>query len=185
MPVKNRPNPMSIRSKNALAEALLALMLREAFDDISISDITDKAFLSRQTFYTNFSKKEDILEYLLDGLFARYQAQLQQGRCEPDNFIVDYFIFWNNSREFLALLFKQNLGYIFQERNRIFFMEQSESLNGFFTVETWQLPYIKASMAGLTYELLCMWLLQNEGISLDFLTGIAKNLLEGKIFSDI
>ena len=90
---------MSIRSKNALAEALLALMLREAFDDISISDITDKAFLSRQTFYTNFSKKEDILEYLLDGLFARYQAQLQQGRCEPDNFIVDYFIFWNNSRE--------------------------------------------------------------------------------------
>ena len=64
-------------------------------------------------------------------------------------------------------------------------MEQSESLNGFFTVETWQLPYIKASMAGLTYELLCMWLLQNEGISLDFLTGIAKNLLEGKIFSNI
>ena len=173
---------MAIRSKNALAEALLALMMRRAFDDISISDITGKAFLSRQTFYTNFSKKEDILEYLLNGLFSRYRVQLKQAGGDPDNFIVDYFIFWNNSREFLALLFKQNMGYLFQERNRIFFMEESECLDRFFSVEPWQLPYIKASMAGLTYELLCMWLVNGEGLSLEFLTNMAKNLLEGKIF---
>ncbi len=182
MPIKSSSNPMSIRSKNALAEALLALMMKEDFNNISISDITDKALLSRQTFYTNFSKKENILEYLMDGLFARYKEQLRLIAPDPDNFIVDYFIFWNGNRNFLSLLLGQNLGYIFQERNRKFFMEESDSLNGFFTVEDWQMPYLKAGIAGLTYELLCMWLLDDESLSLDMLSSIARNLLQGKIF---
>ena len=53
-------NPMSIRSKNALSSSLLKLMMYKHFTDISISDITERAGLSRQTFYTNFEKKEDI-----------------------------------------------------------------------------------------------------------------------------
>ena len=64
MLAQKRENPMSVRSKSALAQSLLRMMIDKPFDEISISDITERAGLSRQTFYTNFIKKEDILKYL-------------------------------------------------------------------------------------------------------------------------
>ena len=84
-------NPMAIRSKNALSEALLKLMMYKPFRDVTVSDITGRAGLSRQTFYTNFQKKEDILIYLIQGLFRRYLDKITQVRPVPENLLIDYF----------------------------------------------------------------------------------------------
>lgn len=177
-------NPMAIRSKNALSSALLKLMMYKKFNDISISDITERAGLSRQTFYTNFQKKEDILIYLIHGLFLRYYDRITSSKPMPENLIIDYFIFWGDSREFLTLLFSQNMGYLFQDCNRAFFVEDTESINDIFTAEDWQLPYIKASLAGITYELLLIWITRDQGLSVDVLTSLTTNLLGGKLFSN-
>ena len=177
-----RVNPMTIRSKSALSQALLKLMMSKPFDEIAISDITDRAGLSRQTFYTNFNKKEDILNYLLNGLFDKYQARLMAEKTITSSFIVDYFLFWDDNKEFLALLFSQKLGYLFQEKNRAFFMDSIENMDELFMVEVWQLPYIKASLAGLTYELLWMWIVNDQGLSVNILTALASNILGGRIF---
>ena len=115
-----RENPMSIRSKNALSQTLLKLMMYKPFDDIAISDITARAGLSRLTFYTNFERKEDILVYLLHGLYRRYLDKLAAAPPVPDNLMIDYFLFWGDSRDFLSLLFKQNMGWLFQNCNRAF-----------------------------------------------------------------
>jgi AcrR family transcriptional regulator len=174
---------MAIRSKNALSSSLLKLMMYKPFDDISISDITERAGLSRQTFYTNFQKKEDIIFYLLYRLFERYHDKISASKPVPENLIIDYFIFWGDSRDFLSLLFKQDMGYLFQNCNRAFFVEDTDSLNDMFTAEPWQLPYIKASLAGITYELLYMWITKDQGLSVDVLNSMTVNLLGGKLFS--
>ena len=178
-----RENPMAIRSKNSLSSSLLKLMMYRPYEDISISDITERAGLSRQTFYTNFQKKDDILLYLIHRLFQRYYDKLAAARPVPENLIIDYFIFWGDSRDFLSLLFAQGLGYLFQDSNRSFFVEDTDILNDLFTAESWQLPYIKASLAGVTYELLFMWFTRDQGLSVDVLTSMTLNLLGGKIFS--
>lgn len=67
--IKNTTNPAAIRSRNALATSLVSLLLERPLKDITIEDITSSAGLSRQTFYTNFSQKEDILENSLNQLF--------------------------------------------------------------------------------------------------------------------
>ena len=174
-------NPMSIRSKNALSEALLKLMIHTPLNDITISDITHKARLSRQTFYTNFSKKEDILKYLIDGLFDRYSHHLTDFHSDPSSLLVDYFFYWDQHRDFLVLLFRHKQGYIFQEQNRSFF-RKNESLSHILTHDEQKQPYIRASLAGLTYELLWLWLTDDEGLSIDKLTILAGNLLAGNIF---
>ena len=97
--------------------------------------------------------------------------------------MIDYFIFWGDSRDFLTLLFKHNLGYLFQEANRSFFVDDTDVLNPIFTAESWQLPYIKASLAGITYELLMIWITKDQGLSVDVLTQMTLNLLGGKIFA--
>lgn len=178
-----RENPMAIRSKNALASSLLELMMRRHYGDISISDITEHAGLSRQTFYTNFQKKDEILNYLIGRLFQRYHNRLTSSRPVPENLLIDYFIFWGDSRDFLALLFKHQLGYIFQDCNRSFFIEDTDMLDDMFTAQDWQLPYIKASLAGVTYELLFMWITKDQGLSVDVLNSMTLNLLGGKIFA--
>lgn len=174
-------NPMSIRSKNALSEALLKLMIYTPLKDITISDITHRARLSRQTFYTNFSKKEDILHYLVQGLFARYSQRLADLCHNPSGLIVDYFFYWDQHRDFISMLFHHGQGYIFQEHNRAFFRDE-EILNSILSIEEWKQPYIRASIAGLTYELLWLWLTNDQGLSIDKLTILAGNLLAGNIF---
>ncbi len=176
-------NPMAIRSKNALSEALLKLMMYKPFRDVTVSDITGRAGLSRQTFYTNFQKKEDILIYLIQGLFRRYLDKITQVRPVPENLLIDYFLFWGDSREFLTLLYKQDMGYLFQECNRAFFLEDTDLLNDMFTCEEWQLPYIKASIAGVTHELLFLWLTRDQGLSVDRLGTMTRNLLGGRLFA--
>ena len=96
---KKRENPMSVRSKSALSQALLSLMLQKDFDYISIQEITNRAGLSRQTFYTNFEKKEDILNYLLSCLFDKYLKQLEAQKITPEYFMIDYLAFWDDSRD--------------------------------------------------------------------------------------
>ena len=177
---EKRENPAAIRSKNALAQSLLALLMKQSIDNISISEITSKAGLSRQTFYTNFSKKEDILDYILAGLFRKYKARMETVRSAPGNFIIDYFIFWDKNKEFLDLLFSRNMGHLFCDYNRVFFTEDLP--DEIFASEQWQIPYIKASLAGLTNELLRLWIMNDQGLSVNVLSAIAKNLLTGSIF---
>ncbi len=184
MLTQKHENPMSVRSKNALSQALLKLMMYKPFNEIAISDVTGRAGLSRQTFYTNFQKKDDILVYLLHGLFQRYLDKLTAARPVPENLLIDYFLFWGDSRDFLSLLFRQDLGYLFQNCNRAFFIEDTDVLNDLFTCEPWQLPYIKASLAGVTYELLYMWITRDQGLTVDVLSGLTRNLLGGKLFGN-
>ena len=181
--MSKRENPMAVRSKNAFAQSLLALMMKQSFDSISISDIADKSGLARQTFYTNFNKKEDILDYMLKGLFQRYGSSLLETNASSSALIIDYFLFWDKNKDFLSLLFRQGLGHLFQKSNREFFANEVPNIDGLFEAEEWQIPYIKASIAGITYELLYLWIAEDMGLSINTLSTVADNLLAGKLFS--
>ena len=61
-----------VRTKRDLANALEELLEEKSFDEISIKEITDKALISKNTFYNNFEDKNDLLTFL----FARYEAYL-------------------------------------------------------------------------------------------------------------
>ena len=52
-----KENPMSVRSKDSIEEALLYLMLEQPYKSITIRSLTERAGLSRQTFYLNFADK--------------------------------------------------------------------------------------------------------------------------------
>ena len=170
-------NPMAVRSKNALAQALLRLMLQKPFRDISISEITSAAGLARQTFYTNFNRREDILVYLLDGLSARLAEHFRTGGVPDSAVILDYFMFWNHNSDFLSLLFNNGLGYLFDDCNRRFFASAFP-----LDCPPAQNRYIRSSLAGLTGELVHLWLTDGEGLCLDDLSAVAENLLEGRVF---
>lgn len=108
--INTSDNPASLRSKMYLVEALLELMVEKNYENISIKELTDKAKLSRRTFYTNFETKEDILKYHFDTLVSEYIEILQTYESLTAKDIAkEYFSYWFSHRNLLLLLRKNNL----------------------------------------------------------------------------
>ena len=49
------------RTRDALGDALVALMQEKPFDTITVQDVLDRAKVGRSTFYAHFSDKDDLL----------------------------------------------------------------------------------------------------------------------------
>jgi AcrR family transcriptional regulator len=61
----SKPNRQVQRTKSWIFEAVMLLMDEKPYDKITVSDITEKAGIARQTFYRNFGDKDDVVfEYL-------------------------------------------------------------------------------------------------------------------------
>jgi AcrR family transcriptional regulator len=51
----------SARTRKALYEALISLILRKGYEAITIQDLIDEADVGRSTFYAHYTSKEDLL----------------------------------------------------------------------------------------------------------------------------
>jgi AcrR family transcriptional regulator len=64
------------RTRRALHEALIALILRKGYEAITIQDILDEANVGRSTFYAHYGGKEELLR----GGFDKLRADLTTAR---------------------------------------------------------------------------------------------------------
>jgi AcrR family transcriptional regulator len=62
-------DPRVLRSRQMLMEALLRLLTRKEFDDISIQEIADEATLNRATFYLHYPDKNALLQAMTAARF--------------------------------------------------------------------------------------------------------------------
>jgi len=97
-------------SKKMISDALLKLLQDKSMDEITVSQITTKAKIGRNTFYNHFQKKEDILDYLMQGYLEGFKDKLGQN-ANPS---VRDILFWRFN------IIKENpLLIIFQKHNDI------------------------------------------------------------------
>jgi AcrR family transcriptional regulator len=61
------------RTRRALHDALLALMIEKGYDAVTVQDVIDRADVGRSTFYSHFTDKRDLLDHGLDELRAMLQ----------------------------------------------------------------------------------------------------------------
>jgi AcrR family transcriptional regulator len=70
----------AIRTRMALAEALMTLAPQEGFDALEISKLTATAGVGRSTFYKHFADKDDFLINSFAGMVAGFDAAAQRNR---------------------------------------------------------------------------------------------------------
>src|SRR6201985_344429 len=68
-------DPRILRSRRMLMEALLRLLNRKEFEDISIQEITDEATLNRATFYLHYPDKNALLQAMTAARFGELIAR--------------------------------------------------------------------------------------------------------------
>jgi AcrR family transcriptional regulator len=62
-------DPRILRSRRMLMDALVRLLSKKEFDDISIQEIADEATLNRATFYLHYADKSALLQAMTDVRF--------------------------------------------------------------------------------------------------------------------
>ena len=70
-------NEQSEFSKQCLTDALFLLLEHKPFQKITIKELTEKAGVSRLTFYRSFDTKEDILKRYYRIHFSQYMEYLE------------------------------------------------------------------------------------------------------------
>ncbi|MFE3255124.1 TetR/AcrR family transcriptional regulator [Nocardia sp. NPDC059091] len=74
MPVEDR---RVRRSRRALRDAMVSLVLERGYANVTVEDITGRADLGRATFYTHYTDKDDLLNRVVSDLIEDLQQRLQ------------------------------------------------------------------------------------------------------------
>src|SRR6266852_7930689 len=68
-PETETTDPRILRSRRMLMDSLAKLLIRKAFEDISIQEIADEATLNRATFYLHYADKNALLQAMTESRF--------------------------------------------------------------------------------------------------------------------
>ena len=103
-------NSANIMVKQCITEALLRLMQKKSFQQISISEITRIAGVGRVSFYRNYQSKEDILyQYLLNQFNQHFQKISSEGKIQTTRDIfVNIFAFLKSCYWMLSILYEKD-----------------------------------------------------------------------------
>jgi AcrR family transcriptional regulator len=102
-------HPSAIRSRNEIAGALLGLMEKYPYNEITVKQIILETALVRKTFYRNFSSKDDVLIYIIKKVLSDYFNAINSGKADV---LTNIFMFADRNRRLLILLDKNNMLYV-------------------------------------------------------------------------
>lgn len=148
------------QSKKSLTDALLKVMEQYDFKEITVTQISQEAKLSRKTFYRLFKNKEEILDQFLINIMNEFSQKIKDEEISDYwNIIRMYFDFWEEKKELLLLFKKNNLLFLLYEISykysfNIFNMVHSEKN---FLKSSDSLPYILAYSIGGLHSMLIKW----------------------------
>ncbi|WP_295729496.1 TetR/AcrR family transcriptional regulator [uncultured Limosilactobacillus sp.] len=93
--------------KLCLADAYVELLKKKYADQITINQITNKASVSRSTYYRHFTSKDDLLKFKLLTIIGRKRADLSANLSNVE--LIRYFFnLMADNHELLKILVKNN-----------------------------------------------------------------------------
>lgn len=110
------PIPKQSKSKAAIFDAFLSLLMETGFENISATDIIERSNYSRSAFYSSFTDKYDLLEKLIDYqlelyFHSSYDVYIVNGSQIKDMYLpmLSTLTYSYENRRFLHLLFNNKL----------------------------------------------------------------------------
>lgn len=110
---------MPSHSTQAIVQALLDLLKKRRFSDITITEITKTAQVSRLTYYRHFEQKEDIISLYYEEMFRELLRLFDVRHTEKRRLyevIAFTLAYFHTQRNTLDLLIKNNLTYLMLAR---------------------------------------------------------------------
>jgi len=152
------------RTRDALGDALVALMQEKPFETITVQDVLDRAQVSRSTFYSHYSDKDDLLMSDAEEFFESISMALSAHGDKSDRVfpIREFFTHLSDVQPFFKALVKSGKYQENMELARGHFARGIErrlsELPRGKSIPPHQLPAIAFTHAGALLSLLTWWL---------------------------
>ena len=172
-------HPSNQFARACLSQSLIELMQTHDYSAISITQIVQKAGVSRMTYYRNFNSKEDILRDYMDEIIAHYIEDIQN-LPENEGFqdyshirhCLEYF---KNYSDFVLCLAKANLTEILLNGLNSYMLYAGDADGTSFAGKC-RLYYY----AGALYNVYMQWLKDGMREDLDVLAQIIYEQVHGR-----
>lgn len=183
-------NPTAVQSKQWILQSFLSLMNEKTFQEITVSEISERAQVVRKTFYRNFGSKEDVLQACFDLLVSEFTSELARlPAITIRDALYTLFTLCENHKDFLLSLQRSKmLGFLLDQWNialpRIHELLLDKIVDFPATTSSKQLEYLLAFNVGGTWNLLIKWI--HEGMAqsphdlADIITDVVSNALSPK-----
>ncbi len=104
------PQEKNTYVKKQITEALIKLMSKKRINDISISEICEKAQVGRASFYRNYDSKEEVIQHHTDALINGWAEDIDKDpSANIYNFFQSLFQHFQMNQSFYKILYKQNM----------------------------------------------------------------------------
>ncbi|MEM7030531.1 MAG: TetR/AcrR family transcriptional regulator [Chloroflexota bacterium] len=163
MSTKNSNDPRAKRTRQWLQTALRELMEEKPYQKIKVSEITQRAEVSRPAFYLHYVDKDDLLMSLFDdvlgGFRLRLTEELSQENIDLHLFCKLVFVYWGKNADALRILLDAGIERQLLDRFRKDIHEMSvevrtASADGYHAI----IPYVDDFLAGGGYLMLRRWI---------------------------
>lgn len=173
------------QSKQKMVRALLTLMEQYDYKEITVTQITQEAQLSRKTFYRLFSEKDEILALFFEGLFHECFTQIKALKVQHYWDVVQvFFDFWEERKDLLSLLQKNNLLQRVFEQSYQYSMQIFEFVHSKEIADSLSLPlpYMLAYSVGGMHSMLLKWVEKDMNIpSAELISKLKSGFLSDNI----
>jgi AcrR family transcriptional regulator len=162
--VPARPDRRVRRTREALRDALLALLVERGWDDIDVQALCVRADIGRSTFYLHFPNKEALLRGSLADLRQALRERAsgpQPGTAAaavPLAFLGGLIAHVHAQQQVFRALLGRRSGQIVQERFREMLVELVEQDLGLPPDADWPARAGAHCLAGALFQLLVWWL---------------------------
>lgn len=138
-------------SKECIFTALMSLMEQKPFEKISITEIAQKAGVSRNAVYRNFNTKEEILKDSISGITAGFIESLKtRSFASYDDYTLEVFRHLNETKDIGLAMVKADMTWIL--------FDSFMSLKGHFNVDDRIKSYYENYRIGAIFYLYITWL---------------------------
>jgi AcrR family transcriptional regulator len=158
-----------LRSRDALGDALIALMQEQSFESITVQQVLDRAGVSRSTFYSHYRDKDDLFLSDVEDFFELMGSLLTRRGASPARLfpVEEFFSHLADMRDLNAAISASGKGPDVRELGIGHFarsIEQRLVLAGV-NLSVIEIRATSHSLAGALFSLLDWWLRQNHPVS--------------------
>ncbi len=171
-----KENKQVTRSKEWIFKALITLMKKNAFRDISISSITSKAGVARLTFYRNFESKEDILinqgRKIYKTLILDLESNMKENRDVYNSIQLIISVF-NDYADLFEVLLKNKLDYLIFQSFEVEISNILETVLGLDNTDRYKVKFYEGALFAIAVE----WIKNSRKESIEEMTDIIYKLI--------
>lgn len=164
-------------ARSRIVQALLELIRKKPLSEISISELTAQAGVSRMTFYRNYSSREDVLLSEIQDILDRYKADDERetgnGTFYDLKHVQHVFSYFYEYREFVDDLLCCGFSDVFLQQLTDFAIQKWMGRE-----EDPLLMFSLTAFVGMMFNCYLQWIQNEEAITLEELSALVAKISE-------